>query len=307
MRKDLQISSAVAPALLVVGGSGRLGRLLRRAWPLAGAGVRPLWQARDAEAFAGLGGPDLVFDPLAEPAAFAAAAAAADAVLMLAAPVTGDAAQLAVTTDLARAALRAAAGRPLFLASSAAVYGHPSGLCREEEPPAPVADYGRAKAAMEAAVAGAPGVVVLRIGNVAGADALLGRRVAGVRPLHVFEDGRAPRRSYIGPQALVRALARLVRLAAAGADLPGVINLALPGAVGMEALLEADGQSWAPLPAPAGLIPRVEFELRRACLLGLVPEEEATARRIVADLRALETVPAEASQNTVGAGEGRTA
>ncbi|MFD2174648.1 NAD-dependent epimerase/dehydratase family protein [Rhodobacter lacus] len=302
MRKDLQISPPATPRLLVVGGSGRLGRLLRRAWPLAGAGVRPLWQARSPEAFAGLGGPDLVFDPLRDAEAFAAAVSGVDAVLMLAAPVAGDAAHLATTTDLARAALRAAAGRPLVLASSAAVYGLAQGLCREDAPVAPVSDYGRAKVEMEAAVASAPGVVVVRIGNVAGADALLGHPAAAARTLHVFEDGRAPRRSYIGPQALVRALARLVRLATAGADLPEVINLALPGTVGMEALLEADDQPWQAEPAPATAIAQVELDVARAQRLGLVPEEGATARRIVADWRELETL--RARQSDAGQAEG---
>lgn len=291
MRKDVQIERPRPLSLLVVGGSGRLGRLMRRAWPLAGAGVRPLWQARMAEAFAGEGGPDLVFDPLAEPDAFGAAVGGADAVLMLAAPVRGDAAALACTTDLARAAVVAAQGRPLFLASSAAVYGASEGPCREADPPAPCSDYGRAKLAMEAAVAGAPGVVVLRIGNVVGADALLGSRSEGVRRLDVFADGRAPRRSCIGPQALVRALARLVRLAVAGAELPGVLNLALPGMVGMEALLDAAGEPWQAVPAPATALAGVELDVGAALRLGLVPEHGATAHRILADLQAVEPRP----------------
>ncbi|MBZ4022581.1 hypothetical protein CKO11_08940 [Rhodobacter sp. TJ_12] len=291
-RSPLSRRSGVA-RLLIVGGSGRLGSMMRRAWPLAGAGVVPIWQARRQSDFAGLGGPDVVFDPLAAPEAFQAAAQGADAVLMLAAPMPGGAADWAQGTDLALAAVAAAAGRPVFVASSAAVYGAPTGPAPfgEDDPPVPVSDYGRAKAAMEAALADHPGVTVLRIGNVAGADALLGFAPEGVpRRLHILSDGIGPRRSYIGPQALVRALARGVRLSvfAEQAKLPARLNLALPGVVPMEALLRAAGADWVAEPAPDSVIPRVELDVTRAIALGLVPEDPASAARIVADLRALE-------------------
>lgn len=281
------------PRLLVLGGSGRLGGLLRRVWSLSG-GVAPqtVWQARRPGDFAAFGGPTVVFDPLAEPEALARAVASAAAVLLLAGPTRGTAAEMAAHRDLAAAVLDRAGGRPVLLASSAAVYGRPAGrLCHEDDPPAPVSDYGRAKVAMEAVAAGRPGAVVLRIGNVAGADALLGQAAPpGGRRLHVFADGLAPRRSYIGPQALARALARLVRLsvcgaAGGGATLPGVINLALPGAVGMEALLRAAGESWQADPAPPEAIASVELAVDRALALGLVPDLPVTAAGLIADLR----------------------
>lgn len=276
------------PRLLVLGGSGRLGGLLRRVWSLPGAAApQAVWQARRPGDFAAFGGPSVVFDPLAAPAALAAAVAGADAVLMLAGPTRGSAEALAAHAALAAAVLAAAGGRPVLLASSAAVYGRPAGRpCHEEDPPAPVSDYGRAKAQMEAVAAGRPGAVVLRIGNVAGADALLGQPAPpGGRRLHVFPDGRAPRRSYIGPQALARALARLVRLATAGAALPGVINLALSGVVGMDALLRAAGESWRADPAPPEAIETVELAVDRALALGLVPDLPVTAAGLLADLR----------------------
>ncbi|SDE29411.1 RmlD substrate binding domain-containing protein [Rhodobacter capsulatus] len=263
--------------------------MLRRVWSLSG-GVAPqtVWQARRPGDFAAFGGPTVVFDPLAEPEALARAVASAAAVLLLAGPTRGTAAEMAAHRDLAAAVLDRAGGRPVLLASSAAVYGRPAGrLCHEEDAPAPVSDYGRAKVAMEAVAAGRPGAVVLRIGNVAGADALLGQAAPpGGRRLHVFADGLAPRRSYIGPQALARALARLVRLAAGGgATLPGVINLALPGAVGMEALLRAAGESWQADPAPPEAIASVELAVDRALALGLVPDLPVTAAGLIADLR----------------------
>lgn len=274
------------PRLLVLGGSGRLGGHLRNAWQRAGA-LRVVWQGRRPDDFAAFGGPTTVFDPLAAPEALRQAMAATDAVLMLAGPTRGPAEALSVHRSLAALVLDLAGGRPVFLASSAAVYGAPTQpLCREEDALAPLSDYGRAKVAMEAVAAGRPEAVVLRIGNVAGADALLGQPAPpGGRRLHVFPDGFAPRRSYIGPQALGRALSRLVRLSLGGAALPGVINLALPGAVGMDALLRAAGEGWQADPAPPEAIATVELSVERALSLGLVPDLPVTAASLLADLR----------------------
>lgn len=250
--------------ILILGGTGRLGRLLAR------AGMAPaLWQGRRAAA-----GVDRVLDPLAEPLALARAAAGASAILCLAGPVRGTAADLAVHVPLALAAVAAGrgAGVPVLLASSAAVYGRPDGPCREDGPAHPLSDYGRAKQAMErAAMDAAKGhpVAVLRIGNVSGADALLGggsaaREVA----LDILPDGRAPRRSWIGPRALARILADLSR----APGLPGVLNLCLPGVIGMDALLDAAGIRWRGVPAPASVIPEVCLDVTRlGRLIDLAP------------------------------------
>ena len=279
------------PRLLVLGGSGRLGALLRRAWQRPGAaGLVPIWQARRPSDFAAFGGPTVVFDPLADPGALQAAVHAADVVLLLAGPTRGSARELAVHADLARAVLDTMPGQPVILASSAAIYGAPpSGTCHEADTPAPLSDYGRAKLAMETVAAKVPGAIVLRIGNVAGADALLGvQPPPGGRVLDILPGGHAPRRSYIGPQALAAALGRLARLAATERALPGLLNLALPGAVGMDALLQAAGESWRAQPAPPGVIDTVALDVTRAQDLGLVPEWPATAQQIVADLHGLE-------------------
>src|SRR5690606_10823104 len=153
--------------VLVVGGTGRLGALLRLAWTRAGQGGL-VWQGRRP----GAGGP--VFDPLTEPRSYAAAARGTTAILSLAGRVGGDAVELANHAALGVAALRAAAeaGVPhVFLASSAAVYGGSDGA-REEDEPSPVSDYGRGKLAMEeaartwvAARPAGPGVTCLRIAN----------------------------------------------------------------------------------------------------------------------------------------------
>jgi len=290
------------PRILVLGASGRLGAMLRQIWP-AGQG---LWQARPgSESGLGQGGAEwLRFDPLGEPAALSAAAARADAILCLAGVTPAAAARGADMGDniaLGLAAVRAGArgddgaGVPVLLASSAAVYGAQGGLLSETAPLVPVSAYGRAKAGMEARAADLAaelGVAVtsLRIGNVAGADVLLGGWRAGFA-LDRFADGRTPRRSYIGPATLARVLGDLAARAMRRRDLPGALNIAAPGAVEMGALLDAAGLAWAPRPAPQGAIPEVALDV--TALAGLVPldPKAGTAQMLVAEWRALAQKP----------------
>lgn len=260
---------------LVLGASGRLGGMLRVFW-----GVRSavLWQSRRA----GMPGA-LCFDPL-DRAALLRAARGAETILCLAGVTPARAAQgadLAGNSELALAALRAGAetGARVLLASSAAVYGRGNGAAPaldEDMPLAPQSAYGRAKAGMEgrardlAARRGVP-LCLLRIGNVAGADAILG----GWRPgflLDRLADGTTPRRSYIGPATFAGVMAGLCGLDAerrGRPDLPQVLNIAAPGAPEMGALLAAAGLPFARRPAPAGVIPRVELATGR--LERLVP------------------------------------
>lgn len=299
--------AGVPARILVLGGTGRLGTLLRRAWSASagsGRGLQPpddrappslIWQCRRLAA--GRTG-DPLFDPLADRDAFRDAARGMDAILTLAGVVAGDGAALAANAALALASLeaaRAAGVGQVFAISSAAVYGRVAGAAHETSVPRPLSDYGRAKLAMETAAAdwvartgaGAPSVTCLRIGNVAGADQLLGAtRDAGSRPLDLLADGRGPARSYIGPQALAAQIAALAARAKAGMVLPGIINLALEGTVRMDDLLAADGRGWLPRAAPAGLIGEVRLDVTRlAGLIGAPARAEAAA--IVADLRAL--------------------
>ncbi|OCX64657.1 hypothetical protein BFP70_11645 [Thioclava sp. SK-1] len=275
--------------LLVIGGTGRLGRLIGpvlRAQP----GLACVFQARAEHR-----GGDIIFDPLGDAAAYAHAAGAADVILNLAGPVSfvrgGDTqAQWDQHVALAQAAIAASNGCPVVQVSSAAVYGDPGPQsCAEAQPLAPLSPYGQAKQATESAVADHANVTVVRIGNVAGADALLAgsNAAATLRKLHVLPDGRGLQRSYIGPLALARALTRLVRLLAAGADVPKTINLALPGVVGMDDLLRAADMAFTPETAPAGTIAQVDLDVGRAIDLGLVPGAPARADDIIADLRAV--------------------
>lgn len=240
--------------LLILGGTGRLGRLLAK------AGLGPaIWQGRHAAQ-----GVDCVFDPLDEPWALESAARRASAILCLAGSVGGTAEDLSLHAALALAAVRAgqAAAIPVLLASSAAVYGGRTGPCGEAHSPSPASAYGHAKAAMErAALAAANGhpVTALRIGNVVGADALLGGGGNGAITLDILPDGRAPRRSWIGPRALARVIGELLR----APSLPEVLNVALPGVVGMDTLLDAAGIAWRGVPAPGSVIAEVRLDVTR--------------------------------------------
>ncbi|MCB1365402.1 MAG: NAD-dependent epimerase/dehydratase family protein [Rhodobacteraceae bacterium] len=283
------------PRVLVMGATGRIGGILRRVWGAGGSGDRVLWQSR-----APAPGPGWVsLDPLAEPGALARAAAGTEAILCLSGVVPARAAagaDMADNTALALAAVRAGAeaGAAVLLASSAAVYGDCSEVLRETGALAPVSDYGRAKAAMEAraiALGAARGVAVtaLRIGNVAGVDAALGGWRPGFR-LDRFADGRTPRRSYIGPATLARVLGDLAAAAAGGgAPLPRALNVAAPGTVEMGALLDAAGLAWTPRPAPPGAIPEVVLDVSALRGFTALTARDSLPRNLVDEIRGLET------------------
>jgi len=134
----------------------------------------------------------------------------------------------------------------VILASSAAVYGEGETPLDETAALNPKSPYGISKAAMEqAAVAfddpNAPAVTILRIGNVAGADALskaAQRHSAdGTQmPLHRYEDGSFPIRSYIGPKDLFRVIHRLSKQHSAPTR---VVNITHPQPVALNDLLAA--------------------------------------------------------------------
>lgn len=270
--------------VLVLGATGRLGRMLQWGWR-DDPRLTPVWHGRRVQK----AGDFKQFDMLGQGGDMQRAAQESDVILCLAGitPVSGD--DMSLNTDLALAARRVASGRPLLVASSAAVYGRAGGLCRETDTVRPSAPYGAAKLAMERAVlAGAePPVTCLRIGNVAGADQILGQ-VPAAAPLTLdrFADGSTPRRSYVGPETLSAMLARLCVIAGSGTALPAVLNLTSPGAVEMGALLDAASQDWAARPAPSQAIREVMLDT--ATLGGFITLDPDAGRadRLVAEWRA---------------------
>ncbi|MFK7875694.1 MAG: NAD-dependent epimerase/dehydratase family protein [Paracoccaceae bacterium] len=151
-----------------------------------------------------------------------------------------------VNRDLAIDVLGAArnAGVPrILMASSAAVYGRPTvadQLFKETDTLAPLSAYGRSKAALEQALGQQAGsdLTTLRIGNVAGADALLGQFTAQTKAIDItldqFTDGSGPQRSYIGPKGLADVIGAI---ALAPQQLPACLNIIAPPPIGMEDLL----------------------------------------------------------------------
>lgn len=235
--------------MIVIGATGRLGRMFQAIWK-----DRPgvAWQGRGAVPPGWIGW-DILSGPCPR-----GAIAPGGTVLCLAGVTCGDAAALAQNRTLALACCAAAAeagAAQVLIASTIAVYGAPradGAPFHEEDAPAPQNDYGRAKADMEQAVSdwqaaagpGAPAVTLLRIGNVIGADALIGGAVADVSLDPVPGQPGGPQRAAIGPEGLARVCAGLADLGAAGHALPAVLNIAAPGVVAMADLLDAAGIRW---------------------------------------------------------------
>ncbi len=267
----------------LLGASGRLGQMISALWPDDTPLVRHSTQQKPGF---------LVFDLTLESERAARALEGGRAVICLSGVTdarvraTGDV--YSRNTDLALAAVRAAqqsgAGR-VFLASSAAVYCAQGGVLSEEGLCTPISDYGRAKLEMEqtvlseAKVLGHP-VTALRIGNVAGADAILGGWHEGMQ-IDQLPDGRAPRRSYIGPHTLTRVLHQLCQ----ADQLPDVMNIAAPGAIEMGDLLDTAGLPWQPRAAGPGVIEEVTLDTKRLAAHVPLPALAGSAQELVAEWR----------------------
>lgn len=266
--------------VLVLGATGRLGAMLQRHW--SQGQLQPIWHGRNLQ------GTNCTFDLLDQhswPKVLQA-----DIILCFAGIVPGKG-DLNLNVTLGEAAVQLGAklgARRVFLSSSAAIYGGGSGALHEADPLAPALPYGQTKLQMEraaAALGAGLGVAVtsLRIGNVAGADALLaqpGRQ----RRLDQFSDGQGPRRSYIGPGALAGMLGSLCVAEADSAALPDCLNIALDGAVAMADLCHAAGLEVIWRPAPPEALPEVTLDVTR--LGAIIPVPKACPAQIIADWRA---------------------
>lgn len=273
--------------VLITGANGKIGRMLRLVW-VSGASLpfKPVWCSRKA-----LRTTDVIWDI---ESGFAPPIAQGAVVLHLAGVVRGDPAALHSNSAMALkvcAAAKDAGARHVLLASTAAVYGASDTMLVETHAPAPRSDYGRAKLLMERnalcwgqnAGPDAPGVSCLRIGNVLGADALIGQTFRGQNVVldPAPDSARGPLRSYLGPQYLARILAALLGKLAQGADLPPILNIAAREQVYMADLLTA-----AEVPFHFGsvnpdVIPKVCLSTKR--LAKLVGLPAMGARAIVAD------------------------
>jgi nucleoside-diphosphate-sugar epimerase len=245
--------------MIVVGASGRVGGTVSPIWQsdqvLAG---RIVLQSRSSDAVTDAA--SLKWDPMDGPdelCDWVGQYGKLQAMIVLAGVTPGQGKDLSLNTDIAVACVTAAAAARIprvLIASSSAVYGAGDGTAfRETSACQPANAYGEAKLAMEHAchehAKADLDVCCLRIGNVAGADALL-LNVAELGPdepvvIDTFADGRGPVRSYIGPKSLARVLAEL---AEHDAVLPPALNVAAPAPISMDALAEAAGQPWTARP-----------------------------------------------------------
>ena len=135
------------------------------------------------------------------------------------------------------------------------------------------------------------GLTLLRLANLAGADALLGNCGLGktLQLDPVPGQARGPERSYIGPHVLAGVLSGLFDLVLRGCALPRVLNLAEPGIMTMADLLDARGQAWAFGPPRPAAIARVALDTKR--LQALVPMAPATPATLIGDLDRMRGCP----------------
>ncbi len=152
------------PNSLVIGATGRVGKVLRHIWGAAYLSGDTLWQSRHF--LSGF----VTFDPLTDCDAFVSASRDRDVILCLAGVTSSQHGNLADNVTLAKASIRAAAasGTRVLLLSSSAVYGKQTGVLSEAALLRPVSDYGCAKSTMEqedAALAAELGVTLTSIGR----------------------------------------------------------------------------------------------------------------------------------------------
>lgn len=280
---------ALEKPILALGGSGRVAGLLRAAFEITGED-RVIWQSR-ADVPGGI-----CLDPLAENGmeALSEAMIGRDLIFALAGVTPATGVPLNINSVLANRVLCAAekAGvKHVFFVSSAAVYGVSDLAHGEEEALTPVSDYGVSKQRMEEGILRADSsvqLVILRIGNIVGADQLIGR--VGLQKdvmLDCFANGRGPLRSYIGPVTLARVISRLMDHADAGRELPQIINIAAADLY-MDELLEAADMSYERRAAPAHGIARVIFDLARLQSLYDFAPDDLTAAGMVQEMRRLQ-------------------
>lgn len=277
--------------ILLVGGTGRVGRMVLHHWRAAPpVDVEIIEQHRDPSRDGGLYWPLLESpkDPLGDKRI--------DAIVCLAGVTPGPDADLSLNKTLAEAVLKAAhlAGiKRVLLASSSAVYGASDGTpFAETSATLPVNAYGEAKLATEAACApwreAGLEVCCLRIGNVAGADALLLNATRSPDPLRIdcFADGRGPVRSYIGARTLGDVL---MTLSLSDAPLPPLLNMAAPGTVFMEDLARAAAHPFTYRSAPDGAYQQITLDCAQLAALHIFAPEASDPAQMVHQWK--ETLP----------------
>lgn len=269
----------------MTGAGGRLGNLLQKVRNRGDKNGRNfVFQSRTP-------GADLTWDLDDSPDRLPAC----DSVVALWGKTSGSEDELSINVSLAqdtrRVALNCGATR-VFHLSSAGVYGPGTGLSENSETQ-PTNPYAASKLAMEHAVSQFDDAEMhhccLRLANVVGADSLAPalRRNDPVR-LDRFAAGGGPIRSYIAASDLLSVLAGLSLVDPK--RLPPVLNVACPVPIAMKDLACAAGRTIEWVDAPAHAVHEVTLDASELC--GLLPGQKfiSTAKAMVADWRALETM-----------------
>lgn len=232
--------------ILVLGAGGRIGRMLRRDWPSYGNVVFASRQELNV---------------VADRVGLQEAMQQVPVVLCLAGGVPGSdlGLNVAIAKSLVDVVSAMTAPPRVLLASSSSVYGATQGLLSEATPVAPVNDYGRSKVEMEQVVAGS-GITCLRIGNVTGADALLGKGLRDIT-LDQFSDGTTPRRKYISPLQIAEVMISLSKASA----LPEILNVGTPHLIEMGELAAAAGCKVTHRIAPIDALPAIDLNTSLLC------------------------------------------
>ena len=282
---------------IILGAQGKLGGVLHR--HAKRAGVSWLFQSRKQ-------GSEIRWSGDMDDAGTALVFRPKTTIVNMIGTAQGDAAHLhATNVDFVRALLQRAADtgvHHVMLASSASVYGAgQGGPLTEDAILDPLSDYARSKVAMEqvAKEIGAQhpnlNITVLRIGNVAGSDAMLhhARRHAGqntAMPLHHFANGQPAVRSYIGPSDLFDTIRTLTK-----PDTKAVrtLNIAAQTPVRLDALLAGYRKHlvpdlhWRNEPAPDGIPPEVILSTARLALhvdlTSMAQSADAMAQQVAQD------------------------
>ncbi|WP_299936327.1 NAD(P)-dependent oxidoreductase [uncultured Pelagimonas sp.] len=120
--------------------------------------------------------------------------------------------------------------------------------------------------------------VILRLANVAGADALFNNMKPGnTVTLDRFADGLGPRRSYIGSVDLAKVIEALIN----DQSVLGPVNVAAPKATEMADLVKAAGCRVEWTSAPDGAIATVALDTRRLQSILKIDEAAAEAQHLI--------------------------
>lgn len=239
--------------ILFVGGSSKVGRLIKKSWSKCSSAdidlhfqFRRLGELRDSC--------DVHLDPWANGISVAPCSELHYDTIVIFAGATSGPQLIDLNAEIARKWLDFSVSvgcDKVILASSSAVYGAGRNVpFKETDIPRPSNEYGSSKLKMERSLAQyrklGLNICSLRIGNVLGADSLWRsiRSASKDRAVKLdrYPNGRGPLRSYIEPSTLLKVLERLSLLN--GSELPQVLNVANPHATQMEDILNSVGVPW---------------------------------------------------------------